>query len=235
MALLMLLLLWRGDRRGLRGLLPGLGLSPWALLPLALLSVGFLGLDGSFVFLLSLHLGGWAKSLGEWAKLLGDGLFVLSALVFSAYASLLLGKGGLYRWSTSALWSCLRAGIWANLLKVLFARGRPCALEGGFFRHGELISGGGLDWRYMSFPSGHASIAWALFFSALRGGAPRWAKLASFLFALLVSAGRLASADHWLSDVAFGLLLGELCAKEGFYDRPGAPEQDAPGEQVREG
>ncbi|HIH43126.1 TPA: phosphatase PAP2 family protein [Candidatus Woesearchaeota archaeon] len=59
-----------------------------------------------------------------------------------------------------------------------------------------------------SFPSGHATTAFALFASINRHFTPKVTKYSFLAFAILVSFSRLYLGVHYLSDIIFGALLG---------------------------
>jgi membrane-associated phospholipid phosphatase len=63
-----------------------------------------------------------------------------------------------------------------------------------------------------SFPSGHSTSAFAVFFSlALLAKKPVW-KMVFFFSALLVSWSRIYLSQHFLADIYFGSILGILCS-----------------------
>jgi lipid A 4'-phosphatase len=95
------------------------------------------------------------------------------------------------------------AGLTTDLVKALLGRMRPKL----FLRDGSY----GFDFLhtrsdYLSFPSGHATTAFALATAA----ALLWPRYAAayFLFALVVGASRVLANAHWLSDVLAGALVG---------------------------
>ncbi|MFO7638323.1 MAG: phosphatase PAP2 family protein [bacterium] len=97
----------------------------------------------------------------------------------------------------------LSASLSCELLKVLLARYRPGMLiDSGL--HGFSFWKAG--YWHNSFPSGHATVAFALF-GALAFSRPRWRRWA-FLAAGLVAASRVLLNLHYLSDIFAGALLG---------------------------
>jgi len=95
------------------------------------------------------------------------------------------------------------AGLTTDLVKALLGRFRPKL----FFRDGSY----GFDFLhtradYVSFPSGHATTAFALA-TALTLLWPRFAGL-YFLLALAIGASRVLANAHWLSDVLAGGFVG---------------------------
>lgn len=98
-------------------------------------------------------------------------------------------------------------GLASNLLKRAIGRGRP-----GMFDDARLF---GLrsffnDWTYQSFPSGHATTAFALAF-VIGFLADRWFPFA-LLFALAIGVSRVAIGAHYPSDVVAGAVVGTLVA-----------------------
>lgn len=95
------------------------------------------------------------------------------------------------------------SGLIVAVLKFIFGRARPWSLEKGgeygfyFFEY---------DTPFVSFPSGHATTAFAIF-TVLSILFPRltWLWLA---FALLMAFARIGVPDHYVSDTIAGALLG---------------------------
>ncbi len=95
------------------------------------------------------------------------------------------------------------SGIAVNLLKIVFGRGRPktMATEGPFVAFPFTI-----DPTYASFPSGHATTAFALA-AVLALLMPR-ARTGFLAFAAALSISRVVVGAHYPSDVLAGGLLG---------------------------
>ena len=121
-----------------------------------------------------------------------------------------IAKIALYIFSSVAL-----SGILTDIIKVIFARFRPPI----FIKDGSF----GLNWfdfGYMvnSFPSGHATTAFALF-TALAMLLPRY-KAIFFAIASFVAISRVVVGVHYFSDVLIGSLIGALtalCLYQYFY------------------
>ena len=113
------------------------------------------------------------------------------------------------RWRSRALAalfvfaSVALAGLTADLAKALLGRMRP-----KLFLHDGTYGFDFLHTRadYLSFPSGHATTAFALATAAALLW-PHYA-VAYFLFALVVAASRVLANAHFLSDVLAGALVG---------------------------
>jgi len=115
-------------------------------------------------------------------------------------------------WQFTALYGFIFLGVGipsliATLLKRLIGRGRPENFDQFGLLHFQL------NWdRYgfQSFPSGHATTAFALAM-VLAFIAPRWTYVA-LIFGGLVAVSRVVLGDHYPSDVIAGAVLGTLGA-----------------------
>ncbi|HEY0321473.1 MAG TPA: phosphatase PAP2 family protein [Pyrinomonadaceae bacterium] len=153
----------------------------------------------------------WINHGGEFAgdmfwtdlTMLGDGLVVLALLL-----PFIRRKPELV-WAMILSW--LLAALWVKGLKNLQSMPRPLTVLPATDFH--LI---GAQYRFNSFPSGHAAIAtmfaavFCLFFKQ------RWLRASVFVLALLVSLSRIAMGVHWMTDVLVGFLGGWLMAGVGY-------------------
>ncbi len=110
--------------------------------------------------------------------------------------------------AVNLLSSSLLTGISTLGLKILFGRSRPY----------ESASQYEFNWfefedRYLSFPSGHTSLAFS--FSTIMAEQNKTFLWKSFWFsaAALVGVSRIYNNQHWFSDVLFGAVIGYLTAK----------------------
>lgn len=124
----------------------------------------------------------------------------------------------------------------STFLKQVFGRARPVHLDemGPLFFHPFQF-----DWSLASFPSGHATtaFAFAVTLTALLG--PRW-RWPLFIFATMIALSRIVIGMHFMTDVVAGAALGTFgaiqvrdwfCARRfpleirmgGFRHRCGAP------------
>ena len=115
-------------------------------------------------------------------------------------------------WQFTALYGIIFVGVGApslftTIVKRLIGRARPVH----FAEHGTLyFSPNFLDWSFQSFPSGHATTAFAL--AAVLGFlAPRWFYVA-MVFAVGIGFSRVAVGMHYPSDVIAGALVGLIGA-----------------------
>jgi membrane-associated phospholipid phosphatase len=100
-------------------------------------------------------------------------------------------------------------GVGATLLKIITGRARPSKNEGAF--HFDPFSTNGED---NSFPSGHATQAFALAAVLSSHYHSKWVWIPSYTFAGLVGLARMDKNRHWASDVVGGALLGTFIGKE---------------------
>ncbi len=107
----------------------------------------------------------------------------------------------------------LASGAASGLLKGVTGRARPDQSPGDAR---DFVLGRGIGDRreFQSFPSGHASAAFA-FASAvdaewtrLRPGRPAWVPVALYAAAALTGAARVYRDQHWASDVVMGAAVG---------------------------
>jgi membrane-associated phospholipid phosphatase len=100
-------------------------------------------------------------------------------------------------------------GVGATLLKIITGRARPSKNEGAF--HFDPFSTNGED---NSFPSGHATQAFALAAVLSSHYHSPWVRIPVYSFAGLVGLARMDKNRHWASDVVGGALLGTFIGKE---------------------
>lgn len=155
---------------------------------------------------------GWFTRLGE-----SDWILVPSAIVLVAAAA-----GARYASSTTLRRALAQLtgiagfifvgvglpGLFTAIVKRIIGRGRPEGSETAAPFDFQVMSWG--DWVYQSFPSGHATTAFALCFvvSFLR---PRWFP-AMLMFAALIALSRIVLGAHFPTDVLAGALAGTLGA-----------------------
>jgi membrane-associated phospholipid phosphatase len=145
----------------------------------------------------------------DWILYPAGALFLLTALVA------LLTRWKLMRtmlWQFTVLYGFILAGVGlpslvATLAKRAIGRGRP----DHFDQFGLLsFAPNWLDWTFQSFPSGHATTAFAL--AAVIGFvSPRWF-YPGLAFAAVVAISRVSLGVHYTSDVVGGAILGLLGA-----------------------
>ncbi|MEO6882638.1 MAG: phosphatase PAP2 family protein [Bacteroidia bacterium] len=70
---------------------------------------------------------------------------------------------------------------------------------------------------YHSFPSGHATTAFAVYFSLALIVEKKWAKFLFLIVALSVAYSRVYLSEHFLNDVYFGSIIGVSSALFSYY------------------
>lgn len=180
---------------------------------LVLLIVGAVGIDRE----VSLAAQAWPEPIllilrqatdygeSDWILYPSGVLYVVTALAALAWRGKLVKT---MLWQFASLYAFVFVGVGApsllsTLLKRLIGRGRPYVFDqAGLFG----LKPNWLDAAYQSFPSGHATTAFALA-TVLGFLAPRWFKPALGL-AAVIAVSRIALGMHYLSDVIFGGAIG---------------------------
>jgi membrane-associated phospholipid phosphatase len=175
---------------------------------LGLLFVFILKKDNSFLLINRYH-NGLMNFIMPWISILGDGLFIV---IFS----LVLGFYRL-RWFFLSIIPYLLSGIAAQVLKrfVFSEMSRPLKY---FSDKGlEIFTVPGLDIHLShSFPSGHTTSAFALFFVLALLSNKQFYKLIFLFLAVLVGYSRIYLAQHFPVDVMAGSLIGVLSVMISF-------------------
>lgn len=147
-------------------------------------------------------------------------------LIVSAAAFFLFRYGWVKKtWSNRALFvfsAVALSGVMINIIKVIFGRMRPLLLkESGaygfdFFRIG---------YEYASFPSGHATTAFALAVSLSLLYPSVYVRFFAFLFALAVAMSRVIIGVHYLGDALVGAYVGTVTALalKDYFERRRVP------------
>jgi len=94
--------------------------------------------------------------------------------------------------------SLIAAGVISPILKLTVSRARPSQAESTFDR----------DRGGMSFPSGHATQAFAVASVIAAHYDSPWVKVAAYGLAGLVGLARMEQGEHFASDVLAGALIG---------------------------
>ena len=175
----------------------------------------FAGLDAAVAqFAFSLHEGAFGGFF-DWffpsITHLGDkGLFFIAlGIVFLLFAR--TRKGG-----ASMLIALLFGLLFTNLfLKIVVARPRPYVDELGIFHEFWLAIGHGLEKETGSFPSGHATCAFAGMTAVFWTFDKRYSWTA-FLFAAIIGFSRIYIHVHYASDIMGGMLVGFIAGTLSF-------------------
>ena len=145
----------------------------------------------------------------KWTTFLGDGVFLavisLLFLLYSFRKSFTIGLGGIF------------AGVFAQSLKKLVFNDalRPKA----FFENiSELYLVPGVEVHdFFSFPSGHTTTAFCLFFILSYFTENRLLKVFYLICALVAGYSRIYLSQHFLVDVYFGAIFGIISAILAIY------------------
>jgi membrane-associated phospholipid phosphatase len=148
---------------------------------------------------------GFLDSAAGYTDMGGEKRIVVPALLLTyVSARFLLRDERLHTTSLNAIQSVIVTALATEGTKIISGRARPFTGEGAY----TFQPFPGVD-RYKSLPSGHASLAFALF-TPFAETYSRWI----YLVPVSVAAGRVYQDKHWVSDVllggGFGLVSGIL-------------------------
>ncbi|MDH5705983.1 MAG: phosphatase PAP2 family protein [Candidatus Aminicenantes bacterium] len=139
----------------------------------------------------------------------GDG-GVLAGLIAAIYTTGELSKSnGLRKTALSSLESWLTTGVVVGVMKFTIGRARPYTEESSCSFHP--FSTGS---RNYSFPSGHASAAFAVATAIAEQSKKDYVDVAAYTLASLVALSRVHKDKHWASDVFVGACMGYFIAKK---------------------
>jgi membrane-associated phospholipid phosphatase len=163
----------------------------------------------SFQFISQYHTW-WLNIFFEKFTLLGDGItsvFVVAILF-------------LLKENKAAIVTCIAfisSGLLACLLKNIFSLPRPkLYFQQMHISFSHFIDGVTLS-SYSSFPSGHATSAFALATIIVLVYNKRLVNYMVLLLAVMVGFSRIYLGQHFLQDVVAGAFLGEVCAMLTYY------------------
>lgn len=168
------------------------------------------------------HRGSAGNRIAEVGNTVGDGFYLLPALAAGALAGRVADRPRLEATGWTALEAVLFAGGATVGLKAALGRARPRAEQGPHDWTGPRT---GPD-HYLSFPSGHASNAFAAasVFAVSYPGTP--VPYAAYGLATVAAFARVEKDAHWASDVwggaAIGLWVGHTLANR-HPSSPAAP------------
>ncbi len=148
-----------------------------------------------------------ADRVAEVGNAFGEGKYLAPGVAAVGLGSLALGKRKLAKVSLEAGEAFLISGAITNLLKTVTMRKRPSEASSPFE----------FQWGSRSFPSGHVTVATAVFTVFAR----EYGIKVLYIFPLLTAFARIRKNAHWLSDTVAGGLVGYAVAsavirKKGF-------------------
>lgn len=159
-----------------------------------------------------------ASASGAFNILGQPGAIVISSALYGS--GRLLNRPGLADAGLHATEAIAISGAVTALLKRLAGRGRPTLMDDGEIDADNFRIGGGRKAGYTSFPSGHATAAFAAAAALTRelsASHPRAARIAGPLLyggATMVGLSRTYDDRHWASDVVVGAAIGTLIGRK---------------------
>jgi membrane-associated phospholipid phosphatase len=134
---------------------------------------------------------------------LAEGLFVTLVIIYFLFKKL--------KYALAILFSVVVSGIFAQFFKrILFS---------DHYRPFYYLKGNNLEWmdihekiEYFSFPSGHTTTAFAMFFILIFINSSNWLKTFLFIVMLLISISRVYLFQHFHRDIYAGSILGTIFA-----------------------
>ncbi len=130
----------------------------------------------------------------------GDAI-ILSGSIYGA--GLVFGASEIRKTGTMLMESLLWTGVVTTVIKYTFGRARPYMNEGNARFKGIQFSD-----DYLSFPSGHAAVAFTLSSVLSERINNTAASIGLYTLAGLTGAARIYHDQHWLSDVFLGAVIG---------------------------
>ncbi len=144
------------------------------------------------------------EKIGQVGSFLGDGLVLAAMMVVLLVSGLWFRLSSFRHSGLQSLIALAAAGIAAQILKPLFGRLRPRLVpEGGFPFQGPTLESG-----HSSFPSGHATVSFAVA-AVLAGHFPKY-RWIFYGAATFVAVSRVFIRAHFPTDVLAGACLGIL-------------------------
>lgn len=177
----------------------------------AVLGVGFLlySADSDIYLWAGDHRNSSSDDIFKAVTLLGDGR-VLLGLMTALYASGEVShSSSLRKTALLSLESFLTTGAIVTGLKFISGRARPGTGNSSCTFHPFSTRS-----SFVSFPSGHASSAFAVAAVIAEQSRKAWIDITAFSLASLVAVSRVYNSKHWASDVFVGSSIGYFVAKK---------------------
>jgi len=173
--------------------------------------------SGSLLFLFDRDINDWIKDrrspfsedISRIVSPLGDGIFLGSSLIVLYASGELFGNENLRKTALLGLESWIISGMIVTGLKFLIGRERPYVSENSMSFHPFSLSS-----RHHSFPSGHASSAFAVATTIADQSEEIALDVLAYSLATLVAFSRIHDGKHWASDVFMGAAVGYFVSRK---------------------
>jgi membrane-associated phospholipid phosphatase len=189
---------------------------PWLRRPEAVASVGAVlaaaAIDGAVRHEAQDARSSTSNQLADFGNAAGNFRYVGPTLGVVWLAGTIAGRRDLAQASVRAAAAGLLAGGVTGVLKFGFGRVRPS--EGGTPGSFRPLSG------FMSFPSGHATVATAVATSLAHATPDGWSDLFFYGGAAVAGFARINHDKHWFSDVIAGSIVGYLVGRQVTLRHP---------------
>ena len=188
-----------------------------------LLSIGLVSLGTGLFFLdeeidrsLRQNQSDRLSNLSTVATGFGEKTYVFPALISVVGTGLVLKDEEISKLGLLSLKSAILASSATYTLKLATQRDRPSSNQGnGFWNDRDF------DPERDSFPSGHASLVWAIApILADQFAEQKWLVYGSYGLAISTSLSRIYLGKHWASDVFASAVIGIVCAKATLSSTP---------------
>jgi membrane-associated phospholipid phosphatase len=143
---------------------------------------------------------------------IGDGLFVVAILLILLFRNFRLFIAGTTTYAlSSAIAQFFKYFIFAH-------KPRPLIYFQTYFKDLHFKKVEGIDLLFENtFPSGHTTAAFSLFFTVALATSKNWLKVVYFFIAFTVAFSRVYLSQHFFEDVYGGALFGIVCSVIFFY------------------
>lgn len=150
----------------------------------------------------------FTRDLSPWITKAGDGGWLLAFCAATYGLGEVMDKPQLRRTALLGLESLAISSLGVATLKFIAGRARPHAWEGTQSFHPFSLTS-----RHTSFPSGHASAAFAVATTVAYCSEDKLIDIGAYSLAGLVALARVHDEAHWVSDVLAGSAIGYFVAR----------------------
>lgn len=166
-------------------------------------TVGLMTIDEDVKEALSVQNGNSQTGFWAFARSYGEAKYWGPVSVLTYTTGLLARSKEVRIMGRMLIQSLIYSGIVTTSIKIITGRSRPSVTDNEFqFNWFETSN------DYVSFPSGHATIAFAMSTVIAERINKWWARIGLYSFASLAAYSRIHDTQHWLSDVVVGSVIG---------------------------